>query len=71
MDDPHLLDEQVPEHRLASADSDYVSGATCFMDGGLMMNLARELDRREAVIRQGPRVVSTCQVPLGDRRFRP
>jgi len=39
MDDLHLLDEQVPEHRLASADSDYVSGATCFMDGGLMMNL--------------------------------
>ena len=37
MDEPNLLDEQVPEHRLASADSDYVSGATCFMDGGLMM----------------------------------
>jgi len=57
IDDPELLDEQVqsiPWKRaaepaeigrlavfLASADSDYVTGATYFMDGGLMINLGQ------------------------------
>ena len=57
IDDPALLDEQVrsipfkraaePEEIarlavfLASADSDYVTGATYFMDGGLMRNLGQ------------------------------
>ena len=64
IDDPELLDEQVqsiPLKRaaepseiarlavfLASADSDYVTGSTYFMDGGLMMNVASELDRPRA-----------------------
>jgi len=57
IDDPELLEEQVqsiPWKRaaepaeigrlavfLASADSDYVTGATYFMDGGLMINLGQ------------------------------
>jgi len=57
IDDPELLDEQVqsiPFKRaaqpseigrlavfLASADSDYVTGSTYFMDGGLMRNLGQ------------------------------
>jgi glucose 1-dehydrogenase len=57
IDDPKLLDEQVqsiPWKRaaepveiarlavfLASADSDYVTGATYFMDGGLMINVGQ------------------------------
>jgi len=57
IDDPKLLDEQVqsiPWKRaaepaeigrlavfLASADSDYVTGSTYFMDGGLMRNLGQ------------------------------
>jgi glucose 1-dehydrogenase len=57
IDDPDLLDEQVqsipwkraaqPEEIarlavfLASGDSDYVTGATYFMDGGLMINLGQ------------------------------
>lgn len=57
IDDPELLDEQVqsiPWKRaaepaeigrlavfLASADSDYVTGSTYFMDGGLMRNLGQ------------------------------
>jgi len=57
IDDPELLDEQVqsiPLKRaaepseiarlavfLASADSDYVTGSTYFMDGGLMMNVGQ------------------------------
>ena len=57
IDDPALLDEQVqsiPWKRaaepaeigrlavfLASSDSDYVTGATYFMDGGLMINLGQ------------------------------
>ncbi|MEJ7569758.1 MAG: glucose 1-dehydrogenase [Gaiellaceae bacterium] len=57
IDDPKLLEEQVqsiPWKRaaepaeigrlavfLASADSDYVTGATYFMDGGLMINLGQ------------------------------
>jgi len=57
IDDPALLEEQVqsiPWKRaaepaeigrlavfLASADSDYVTGATYFMDGGLMINLGQ------------------------------
>lgn len=57
IDDPDLLDEQVqsiPFKRaaepaeiarlavfLASADSDYVTGSTYFMDGGLMMNVGQ------------------------------
>jgi len=57
IDDPKLLDEQVqsiPFKRaadpaeigrlavfLASADSDYVTGSTYFMDGGLMQNLGQ------------------------------
>jgi len=57
IDDPELLDEQVqsiPFKRaaepgeiarlavfLASADSDYVTGSTYFMDGGLMQNLGQ------------------------------
>lgn len=57
IDDPELLHEQVqsipfkraaePEEIaklalfLASADSDYVTGSTYFMDGGLMMNVGQ------------------------------
>ncbi len=57
IDDPELLDEQVksipfkraaePEEVaklalfLASSDSDYVTGSTYFMDGGLMMNVGQ------------------------------
>jgi glucose 1-dehydrogenase len=57
IDDPDLLEEQVqsiPWKRaaqpqeiarlavfLASGDSDYVTGATYFMDGGLMINLGQ------------------------------
>ena len=57
IDDPELLEEQVqsiPWKRaaepaeigrlavfLASADSDYVTGATYFMDGGLMINIGQ------------------------------
>ena len=57
IDDPELLDEQVqsiPWKRaaepaeigrlavfLASADSDYVTGSTYFMDGGLMRNVGQ------------------------------
>jgi NAD(P)-dependent dehydrogenase (short-subunit alcohol dehydrogenase family) len=57
IDDPELLDEQVqsiPLKRaaqpaeiarlavfLASSDSDYVTGSTYFMDGGLMRNLGQ------------------------------
>ena len=57
IDDPDLLEEQVqsipwkraaqPEEIarlavfLASSDSDYVTGATYFMDGGLMINLGQ------------------------------
>ena len=57
IDDPDLLDQQVqsiPFKRaaeageiarlavfLASADSDYVTGSTYFMDGGLMMNVGQ------------------------------
>ena len=57
IDDPELLDEQVqsiPWKRaaepseigrlavfLASADSDYVTGADYFMDGGLMRNVGQ------------------------------
>jgi glucose 1-dehydrogenase len=57
IDDPQLLDEQVqsipwkraaePEEIarlavfLASADADYVTGASYVMDGGLMINLGQ------------------------------
>jgi glucose 1-dehydrogenase len=57
IDDPALLDEQVqsiPFKRaaepaeiarlavfLASSDSDYVTGSTYFMDGGLMQNVGQ------------------------------